>query len=160
MGALAGGGVTITLPAGWEGRIFTRDPDPIPRELRPDAATTTTTTGVVAHLANFALPDEMGDFGSGAVDLMTGPDLLVVLFEYGAESVGTALFAAQGLPNLTADDFSPYALRKLLDGQSGVQRFFTLDGRAFCLYVVLGSHLRRVRTTPVVNAVIRSITVT
>jgi hypothetical protein len=159
MGTLAGGGVAVTLPAGWEGRIFTRDPDPIPRELRPNAATTTTTTGVVAHIANFALPEEMGDFGSGAVDLMSGPDLLVVLFEYGSESIGTALFAAQGLPTLRAEDFSPHTLRKLLEGQSGVQRFFTLSGRAFCLYVVLGSHLRRVRTTPVVNEVVRSITV-
>jgi hypothetical protein len=159
MGAVTGGSVTAQLPTGWDGRIFTRDPDPIPAALRPAPAATHSTTGVVAHLANFALPADMGDFGSGAVDLMTGPDLLVTLFEYGAESIGTALFATSGLPTLTADDFSPNALRKLLEGQSGVQRFFTLSGRPFCLYVVLGSHTRRIRTTPLVNEVVQGIAV-
>jgi hypothetical protein len=159
MGTLSGGGVTAVLPQGWEGRIFVRDPDPIPPPLRPSVATTQTTTGAVVHLANFVLPDEMGDFGSGAVDLMSGRDLLVVLFEYGRESVGTALFASQGMPSLEAADFSPNTLRKLIDGQSGVQRFFTVNDRPFCLYVVLGSHLRRIRTLPLVNEVVSGISV-
>ena len=159
MGSLTGAGITVALPAGWEGRIFSRPPDVIPVPLRPSAATTTTTTGAIVHLANFPLPADMGDFGSMAVDLMSGPDLLVVLFEYGSESVGTPLFAAEGMPSLRPADFSPFTLRKLLDGQSGVQRFFTLGGRAFCLYVVLASHLRRARTTPVVNDVLRGISV-
>ena len=44
-------------------------------------------------------------------------------------------------------------------GQSGCQRFFSVAGRAFCLYVVLGSHARRTLLTPRVNAVLASLRV-
>ncbi len=59
--------------------------------------------------------------------------------EHGRESAGTALFAATGLPRITADEVSPTCLQRMLEGQGGVQKFFTVKGRAFCLYVVFGS---------------------
>ena len=51
-------------------------------------------------------------------------------------------------------------LQRLLEGQGGVQRFFTVAGRAFCLYVVFGSFARRVRTIPVVNSILDTLTIT
>jgi hypothetical protein len=59
-----------------------------------------------------------------------------------------------------ADDFSPVALQRVLEGQGGVQRFFNQAGRALCLYVVLGSYARRTRTVPLINRVLDGVTIT
>jgi hypothetical protein len=101
------------------------------------------------------LPAERGSFGSGAVELMGAGDAFITLFEYGPESADTELFAAQGIPRqILAREFDRNALQRSLPGQSGLQRFFTHKGRAFCLYVVLGSHLDRADLIPRVNAVL------
>jgi hypothetical protein len=85
---------------------------------------------------------------------MRSDDLLVVLFEYGPESVGSALFSAQGVPVVSAGDFDPNAMQRPLPGQSGAQYFFSVGGRAFCLYVALGSHLFRHELAPMVNEIL------
>ena len=87
-----------TLPAGWDGRITVR--------ARRRAGGLRTAGGrrslftaqpqPVVHLANFGLPEERGDFGSGAVELMGDRDVFVVLFEYEPEAAQTALFATRG----------------------------------------------------------------
>jgi hypothetical protein len=140
-------GIVSRLPAGFEGRIF----------VRPS---TVGSSYPVAQFATFPLPDNIGDFGSGAVTLMGPLDVFACLFEYGPESVGTALFAQQGRPAaLSPDDFSPVRLRRGLVGQSGTQWFFTEAGRPFSLYAVLGSHALRASLVPRVNALIASLTV-
>ena len=84
-------------------------------------------------------PTTVGDFGSGAVTLMGPTDVFAVLFEYGPESLGTALFGRQGMVGgLTADDFRPTVLRRGLGGQCGTQWFFTEASRPFTFYAVLG----------------------
>jgi hypothetical protein len=88
---------------------------------------------------------------------MTAENLLVVLFEYGAASAGTALFATEGIPTVRADDFAPHTMQRPLPGQSGAQYFFSSGDRAFCLYVVLGAHSRRLELVPEVNQVVASI---
>jgi hypothetical protein len=88
---------------------------------------------------------------------MRSDDLLVVLLEYGAESAGTALFSAQGVPRVSPDDFAPHTMQRPLPGQSGAQFFFSDGSRAFCLYVVLGAHARRHELVPEVNQVLASI---
>jgi hypothetical protein len=114
----------------------------------------------VGQFATFPLPDDIGDFGSGAVNLMGPGDVFTTLFEYGPESLGTALFSQQGLPTvLSPNDFSPVRLRRGLPGQSGMQRFFTEAGRPFSLYAVLGSHLRRDQLVPAVNALLSSLAI-
>ena len=148
MATLRAHGIAAGLPDGFEGRIFLRDP--------PAPAVPFT----VAQFATFALPEEVGDFGSGAVTLMGKDDLFVVLFEYGPESVGTKLFARRGMPReLTTGDFRPYVLRRGLAGQSGTQWFFTEEGRPFTLYAVLGSHARRSVLVPRVNTLLGGLTV-
>ena len=104
------------------------------------------------HLANFPLPEQRGDFGSGAVDLMGTGHLLIVLFEYGPESVGQALFRRQGMPDrLRPAMFSGSALQRTIPGQAGAQVFFTEAERAFCLYVVLGRHREATKLVPLAN---------
>jgi hypothetical protein len=91
---------------------------------------------------------------------MNTDDILIVLFEYGQDSVGSPLFAHEGMPRrLAPDEFDRDALQRPLPGQSGLQRFFTERGRAFCLYVVLGSHLDRSELVPRVNAVLSTVEV-
>ena len=154
---LSGYGITTDLPPGWEGRI-TKRATPVGARGR---ATATGTVGEVpapvVHLANFALPEQRGDFGSGAVDLMGADDVLVVLFEYGPECVGTELFERKGLPRkLTPTMFSGSALQRTISGQAGCQIFFTESGRAFCLYAVLGRQSSAARVLPQANATLAS----
>src|SRR5690606_35152070 len=108
-------GIETDLPAGWEGRIALRtQPAATPGgdALRSLGAPDEVPHPVV-HLANFALPEQRGDFGSGAVDVMGADHVLVVLFEYGQECANTALFARKGLPTKLAPAmFSPSALQR------------------------------------------------
>jgi hypothetical protein len=131
-------GLAVVPPPAWDVRVYRRSPGEGER------------TFAIMHAANFSLPKHRGDFGSGAVEIMRTTHVLVVLFEYEPEAAQTALFRRRGLPTPHPDDFSPRALQRTLTGQSGVQYFFHESRRAFCLYVVLGSHIRR---RPLVNTV-------
>lgn len=142
--------VALDLPTGWEGQLDEG------LQLLADGAIRPT----VAHLANFPLPPGRGDFGGGAIDVMRPGDALIVLFEYGAESAGTALFKEQGSPRFVrSDDFDRDVLHNSVAGMSGVQRFFTANGRPFCLYIVVASHLDRADVLPEINVVLASLEV-
>ena len=148
---LQGAGIHVDLPRGWEGRV---------RGALRAASVDQAPEPVVVQAANFALPPTLGDFGGGAVETMTSRDLFMTLFEYGPESAGTALFARQGMPRvLRPTDLHPFALRTPLPGMSGTQVFFTEAGRPFCLYVAVGSHLRRFRTLPVISSILQTIAI-
>jgi hypothetical protein len=148
MARLASKGIEVYLPQGWEGRIFQREP------------TGGAKTYPVAHFATFPLPANMADFGGGETAAMGSDDVFVVLFEYGPESLGTALFARYGMPRaLKAEQFHPYTLRRGVGGQSGTQWFFTEQRRPLTLYVVLGSHAKRHVLVPKVNLLLNQITV-
>lgn len=137
---LAAHGIAARLPQGWEGSIAAHRQD-LPETAAAAASSGTGAAPVlpVAHFATFALPATRGDFGSNVVDTMRPTDAFVSLVEYGAEEVGTALFAAQGLPRrLDPRSFSAKQLQRTIRGQAGLQVFFSQAGRAFCLYVVLG----------------------
>ncbi len=140
-------GLTVDVPAGWDLRIF--------RRPAADAAT----TNPVLHLANFRLPENRGDFGGGAVERMGPENILVVLFEYDEQAASTPLFARRGRPVPSAADFSPRQLQRTLPGQSGVQYFYSDAGRAFCLYVVLGSHARRAALVSTVRGLLQGLAV-
>jgi hypothetical protein len=74
---------------------------------------------------------------------MGGSDVLICLLEHEPAATGTALFRRAGIPRLTSAMFSPQTMQRALPGMSGAQRFFQEAGRAFCLYVVVGSHRTR-----------------
>jgi hypothetical protein len=147
---LAAHGIETDLPPGWEGRIGLRTQ---PTELTRAIGDPDEVAHPIVHLANFALPQQRGDFGSGAVDLMDERHVLVVLFEYGPECANTALFARKGMPTqLTPSMFSSSALQRTLPGQAGCQLWFTEGNRAFCCYTVLGRQSAATRVLPQANA--------
>ena len=147
---LQGRRLTIDLPPGWEGQLDEG------LQLLADGAVRPT----VAHLANFPLPPGRGDFGGGAIDVMSPGDALIVLFEYGPESAGTALFQHEGVPRFVRmEDFDRDVLHTSVEGMSGIQRFFTVSGRPFCLYVVVGSHIDRADVLPQINTALASLEV-
>ncbi len=147
MATIGAHGISARLPEGFEGRII----------VRP---TFVGSSYPVAQFSTFPLPDDTGDFGSGAVSVMGPADVFATLFEYGPESLGTALFAHQGRPaGLSTTDFSPTVLRRGIPGQSGTQWFFTEAGRPFSFYAVLGSHALRTALVPRVNALLEALAV-
>ena len=141
-------GIEAALPAGFGGRIFVRSP--VGQEE----------TWPVAHFATVPIPAGAGDFGGGVVTALGPTDVFAVLFEYGPESVGKALFARQGMPTgLGPQHFQPTVLRRGLAQQSGTQWFFTEAGRPFTFYAVLGSHARRGALVPRVNNLLSALVV-
>jgi hypothetical protein len=129
---VAGEGVVVALPPGWEVRLRTQAPSGLDR-----------TRNLVLHAATVPLPAERGDFGSGVWERLGPDDVFVALLEYDTEDADAVLFSARDLPAVRPGDFSPAAMQQQVAGCSGAQWFFTQSGRAFCLYAVLGSHARR-----------------
>ena len=146
MTVLTSQGISASLPAGVEGRIYRR-----PSSHGAIARS-------VTHLATFALPPEPADFGGGAVDLMQPTDVFLALLEYGPESATTKLFVGKRMPRaLRPQDFSVNRSRSGRAGHSGAQLFFVEGGRPFTLYAVLGSHLRRKSLVQVANRMLSSL---
>jgi hypothetical protein len=119
---VTGHGISIDLPAGWEGVIYRRPGgDAYP----------------ILHAGSFALPPDDGDFGTGSIDVMGGRDVFLALLEYDGALGGYGLFGDQGVPiPIRARDLSPRAFPRRVAGRVAVQRFFTEHDRAFCLYLV------------------------
>ena len=159
MAALRGHDIGCTLPAGWDGRISVcGDGAPEAFAIEGSREVFTAVPQPVAHIANFALPEERGDFGSGAVELMGDRDVLIVLFEYEPAAAASPLFKARGIPrSLSASQFDPTMLRRGIAGQVGFQTFFHQAGRAFCLYVVLGNAAASTRLVKLVNSVLATV---
>jgi hypothetical protein len=175
MARVRSGGVDIDLPRGWEGQIRPIAEDPlIAAERAASAVSDTGAPGaapnraghpgaprVVLHASNFPLPAERGDFGGGAVEQMGPRHVFVSLVEYDRADAGSALFTRQGVPRrVRAGEFHPQALQRALPGQAGLQHFFTAAGRAFCLYVVIGSHRLARVTVAAVNEILSTIEIT
>jgi hypothetical protein len=146
---VAAHGLRATLPDRWEARLFLRD-----RYTDEDES-----VHPVLHLGNFPLPPGRGDFGTGAVEVMRSDSAFVALLEYDAAEADRPLFAARGMPRPAVQDFAPNALQRRLPGQLGCQWFFTERGRAFCLYVVLGSVRQAARLVGEVHDVLDNIEV-
>src|SRR6056297_2158312 len=150
MSRLSAHGLAIRLPRGWDGEIFLRD-------LDGDPTDDVTDNKPVLHAANFALPRNRGDFGSGAVEAMGRPAVFLAVLEYEREAAASALFAHRFPDRLLVREFGPDNLQRPLPGQSGAQRFVRSGGRAFCVYAVLGSHGLRRRLVPELNRVLETV---
>ena len=142
MADLDHGGVRVGLP-----RLGGRDPRAPPDPARaqtPDGSLSVAAAApplVTLHAANFALPPVRGDYGSGAVEVMPTNGVFVALLEFSPDSVGSALFAQEGLPlPLEPAAFSP---RSSSDPGRGSRPADVLHvgGRPFCVYVVIGNYL-------------------
>ena len=156
MSRLTAHGVSVDVPAGWEAEL----------SIQPDAATldpgleSSPVPLVVLHMANFSLPAERGDYGSGAVEIMDRNGILAALIEFDPASASSSLFAREGVPSrLDPGDFDPDQLHMSVPGQAGLQHFFHAGSRAFCLYAVIGSHSRRGVLVPELNRVLSSLSI-
>jgi hypothetical protein len=136
-GAQAAYGLSLAADAGWVATIYRRVAD-VPGE----------TTHPVLHACTRALPAERGDFGVGVVELLGPDDVFVAVVEYDPLLAGRGLFARQGRPRLAPSQFAPNRLQRVVPGRSAAQHFYTDGGRAFCLFVVLGAHSRRMALVP------------
>jgi hypothetical protein len=116
-------GISLELPASWEGYAF-----------RHDGGEPT------MHVGSFRLPHSDGEFGSRATAAMPADGLFLALTEYRVEAgeVGTGIFAGPPPRLLRPEQLGPHTLLRPVAGQRGLQRFFSDAGRAFCLYVVAG----------------------
>lgn len=133
---LEGHDLEVTLPDGWEARIYQLDTF--------EAATSGGTDRPVIHAANFTLPEERGDYGSGAVELMESDNVFIALLDFGPALASEALYAREGMPrSLDPEEFRTNGMQRWIPGQAAYQSFFNEQGRAFCLYIVIGSYLRR-----------------
>jgi hypothetical protein len=125
--------VSVQLPHGWSGRLFSRQ------------------AGVVTlHAGNFTLALSDGEFGDRSTDGMAPGASFVALTEYRPGAglrAGSGLFASRRIPlPLDPTVFAQTGLAHPRPGQVGMQHFFTSSGRPFCLYVVLAGdrgHRRR-----------------
>lgn len=134
-------GLSVAVPPGWDVRIERRDQNPAPAPGTPWPAGGY--VHPVLHAATSTLPTVRGDYGSRYVETMTANDAFVCLVEFDHEAGEAAMFDEGQPTSVRGGDFHPEAQQRVIPGMCGTQRFFTANGRAFCLYVVLGSWLHR-----------------
>ena len=131
------------------------DPSSIDPVLRPSSL-----PRVVLHAANFALPADRDDYGPSTVETMGRGGVFIALIEFDRASAGRQLFSSSGIPvPLRADDFSADQLIRRIAGQCGLQRFFRVGPRAFCLYTVIGSRVLRGLLTAEANRILASLAI-
>jgi len=147
---IADSGISTDVPDGWKGRVQTRVLAARKGRER---------TFAVLHAATIPLPEDTSDFGSNVVRKLGAHDVFFALFEYAPESADEPIFAHPRPASLRARDFTNDQLQRQLDHQVGTQRFFTDSGRAFCVYVVLGSVGARRTALPTVNHLLDSLTI-
>ena len=144
---LSAEGFDVDIPTGWEVRISRPTENLLGGSSRP-----------VLHAATFPLPEERGDYGSGAVEIMDDTDVFISLLEFGVEAIDSELYPPGSLPrSIDPQKFRTNGLQRWIPGQSAYQQFFTDDGRAFCLYVVLGDHSKRVALAGKVSELLETI---
>lgn len=156
MSAIEFNGVGIDIPDGWEGELGWAGGE------APSGLSLQSTSGhrVVAHLANFALPADRGDYGSAAVEMMDGGAIFMSIMEFDRSSEPPPLFSGRGIPTgITGADFSPDQLQRRLPGQAGLQRWFTVGDRRFVLYVVIGSYRMRDVAAPEVGRMLSRLSI-
>jgi hypothetical protein len=141
---LAGHGLSVQAPDGWEARIF----------KRPGG-------GPVLHVATFALRERDGDYGAAATGRMGADDVFAAMLEFrrdGGVRPGHGLFAAAGRPRPVVAQFAPDQLQVTRRGQFGWQRFYTDEERPCCLYaVVMPSRLPAARLVADLDQVLATI---
>lgn len=142
-------GLSVRPEPGWQTQIFRRPPQD-PHEV----------TLPVLHACTRPLPAGCGDFGGGVVDRLDTSDVFLSLVEFGSDVAGEGLFAPAGMPRLAPSQFGPNNMPRAVPGRSAAQHFCTVGGRAFCLFVVVGSHARRMALVPRAARMLAGVSVT
>ncbi|MDH3190286.1 MAG: hypothetical protein OEM39_06560 [Acidimicrobiia bacterium] len=139
--SLALRGLSVDVPDGWEVRIRQSNDQEADGLRFP-----------VLHASTQPLPTERADYGGGVVERLGRDSVFISLVEFGPEAVGSNLYPpVEEVPRVEPSKFHPFQLQRRIPGQAGSQTFFTLAGRAFCLYVVIGSFARRAGLASLAN---------
>jgi len=117
-------GIAMSLHRGWEARVWVPDLPP-PAENHP-----------VVRLANFALPSTRNTYAEDVADALRPGQVVASLAEFSPALADRGLYAPQGVPRVHVSELDPRAVQRQGHGRAGVQRFFSVRGRAFSLYVV------------------------
>ena len=143
---LAKQGISVDLPPGWEGRAFLPSAPP-PALNFP-----------VLHAASVAMPPDDSSYAGRLASAMGSSGTLLSLVEFDPALAGDALFREGRLPlSLALADMSPASLQVRRPGHAGTQRFFAAAGRAFCLYVIVGTGTDAAGRIRALNAVLASL---
>lgn len=121
---LRGEGLALDVRRGWEARMWTPDLPP-PAINRP-----------VVRLANFPLPLTKDTYAEDVADSLQRGQVVASLVEFDPSLADRGLYAPQGAPDLQVGDLDPRAVQRPHPGRAGLQRFFSVNGRAFSLYVI------------------------
>ena len=123
---IEGHGITLELPGGWSGRIFTAD-----------------TAGAIVHAGSYAIPNDHQGFGGTATAYIPVGGAFLSIVEYrtddGVLKPGEGYYTSGDLPTLSPRDFGFFALQVPRDGHLGVQRFFHQGERVLALYAVINA---------------------
>jgi len=120
-----GHGLRVQIPHSWEARIW----------ASRDEASNPARDLAVIHAGSFALPHEDMHFGGLAPGKMRAGDFFIALVEYGKPS-SDRWFKARGIPlPVTWLNFRESFVRNAIPQHVGLQHFFSLGERTFCLYV-------------------------
>jgi hypothetical protein len=117
-------GIALPVHKRWEARVWLPDLPP-PAENHP-----------VVRLANFALPSSRNTYAEDVADALRPGQVVASLAEFSPALADRGLYAPQGVPRVDIDDLDPRAVQRQGHGRAGVQRFFSVRGRAFSLYVI------------------------
>ena len=164
--SVAAHGIEVELPSGWDGRIYGRPrlaQGPSPRSVLPGFDGSVEGRIATLHAATFPLTGAEGDFGADATIRMPDRAGFLALVEYQADEnlvPGTGLFAEPAPPEaLDLGEFSPETMLVHRRDQAGLQRFFTVGERPFCLYAVVGSRRHGHQAVAGINAVLGSLVI-
>jgi hypothetical protein len=143
-----GFGINFSVPPGWDARIFQRVAPEPQAVVNP-----------VAHIGNFALPVDAGDFGNGAYTIMGANGIFMSLVEFDQAHAQEPLFSTHGIPSVDESCFDPFAMPIVVPGMAGRQFFFNIANRAFCAFLVVGSYAQRAVQAPQLHAVLATLQV-
>jgi hypothetical protein len=117
-------GIALAIRRGWEAQVWVPDLPP-PAENHP-----------VVRLANFALPSSRNTYAEDVADALRPSQVVASLAEFSPALADRGLYAPQGVPRVHANELDRRAVQRQAPDRAGVQRFFSVRGRAFSLYVV------------------------
>ena len=122
-------GIVVDVPTGWDCRIG--------KQFETGDGER---SFLVLHATTRPLQGLRADYGGGVVEKLGTRDVFIALIEFGPTEANSALYkGVESIPTLELAQFRRNQLQRRIPGQGGVQHFFTISGRPFCLYVVLGS---------------------
>lgn len=143
--------------SGWDVRITRRSESDV-TVLGPEPAPVSGFVHPVLHAATIAMPPQIGDYGSQVVPLLGLSDVFIAMVEFNPADGESTMFR-DGFPKLRASEFDPAISQRVLPSRSGTQRFFSVSERAFGLFCVIGSHIRRTTLVPKLNQFLAQIEV-